>query len=47
MAKRMNWWKKFRGSLIGRSLEVILYAVLLVMICLYFTGNGTFVYEGF
>jgi hypothetical protein len=43
----MNWWKKFRGSLAGRSLEVILYAVLLVMICLYFTGNGTFVYEGF
>lgn len=31
----------------GRVIELIAYAVMLVLVCIYFTGNGAFIYETF
>jgi hypothetical protein len=43
----MKKWEMWKASPAGRVVEVVIYAVLLVLICLYFTGTGVFVYEGF
>lgn len=45
MAKRMNRFQKFRASTVGHIAEALFYAVLLILICLYFEGNGIFIYE--
>ena len=41
----------FLGTPTGQVLRgfaaAVLYAVLLVLICFYFSGNGAFIYEGF
>ena len=39
--------KSFLQTPVGRALEVIAYAVMLALVCIYFTGNGTFIYETF
>ena len=39
--------KAFLKTPLGRALEVIAYAVMLALVCIYFTGNGTFIYETF
>jgi hypothetical protein len=31
----------------GRALEVLFYAVLLLLIAVFFEGEGEFIYEGF
>ena len=47
MAKQTGRLKRFRESVIGQILEAVIYAGLLILVCFYFTGNGTFIYEGF
>lgn len=42
--KKIRW---FLGTPVGRVLEVIVYAVMLTLVCIYFTGNGAFIYETF
>jgi hypothetical protein len=42
MAGGMNLWKKFRGSMAGKVLEVLLYALMLILICIYAADSGTF-----
>ena len=39
--------KTFLRTPAGRVLEAIAYAVMLALVCIYFTGNGTFIYETF
>ena len=39
--------KSFLQTPVGRAMELIVYAVMLVLVCIYFTGNGTFIYETF
>ncbi len=42
--------KKCRALLktpVGQVVEVLFYAGLLMMVLIYFTGNGMFVYEAF
>lgn len=39
--------KSFLRTPVGRVLEVIAYAVMLALVCIYFTGNGVFIYETF
>jgi len=31
----------------GRILELVVYAVMLALVLIYFTGNGVFIYEAF
>ena len=31
----------------GRVMELIVYAIMLVLVCVYFTGSGEFIYEIF
>ena len=39
--------KAFLQTPVGRVLELTAYAVMLALVCIYFTGNGTFIYETF
>ena len=39
--------KAFQKTTPGRILELIVYAVMLILALIYFTGNGVFIYEAF
>ena len=39
--------KSFLQTPAGRALELIAYAVMLALVCIYFAGNGAFIYETF
>ena len=47
MAKQVNKLKKFRESTLGHVVEAVIYSALLLLVCIYFAGNGSFIYEGF
>ena len=47
MAGRNGKLSKFLESTAGHIVSAVLYAVMLVLVCMYFTGNGTFIYEAF
>ena len=47
MAALVKKWKAFRKTTVGRILELLVYAVMLALVMVYFTGNGVFIYEGF
>ncbi len=44
MDKCMNQWK---SKLPWRIAEVLAYALMLLAVLAFFTGNGEFIYEGF
>lgn len=37
--------KNFIKNNAGFYIEVIIYAIMLILICIYFEGNGQFIYE--
>lgn len=39
--------KTFLQTPLGRVIELIVYAIMLVLVCIYFTGHGVFIYEIF
>ena len=41
--KKNSFWK----TPVGRILELLAYAVMLLLVLIYFTGNGVFIYEAF
>ena len=47
MADIVKMAKLFLQTPLGRAMELIAYAVMLVLVCIYFTGNGVFIYEAF
>ena len=47
MADIVKKAKSFLQTPAGCIMELIVYAVMLVLVCIYFTGNGTFIYETF
>lgn len=47
MAGIVKKWKKFLQTTPGRILELFVYAVMLALVLIYFTGNGAFIYEAF
>ena len=47
MADIVKKAKAFLSTPVGRVIEVIAYAVMLALVCIYFTGNGAFIYETF
>lgn len=47
MAGIVKRWKFFLKTRPGRILELLAYAVMLGLVLIYFTGNGTFIYEAF
>ena len=47
MAGIVKKWKKFLQTKPGRVLELAAYAVMLALVMIWFTGNGTFIYEAF
>ncbi len=47
MAVFVKKWKSFLKTTPGRILELLVYAVMLVLVLIYFTGNGVFIYEAF
>ena len=47
MAEFVKKWKQFRKTAAGRVLELVVYAAMLILVLIYFTGNGVFIYEAF
>ena len=47
MAALLKKWKAFRKTTVSRVLELFVYAVMLALVLIYFTGNGVFIYEAF
>ncbi len=45
MAAKVNKWKAFLATPAGRVLEVLAYALMVILILIFFTGNGVFIYE--
>lgn len=46
MAKRIKkWYADFSASFTGQMLTALIYAIMLMLILIFFTGNGTFIYE--
>ncbi len=47
MAGFVKKWKAFRKTPLGRALEIPVYVIMLLLVLIYFTGNGVFIYEAF
>ena len=47
MAAFVKKWKAFRQTTVGRILELVVYAAMLALVLIHFTGNGVFIYEAF
>jgi len=47
VAALVKKWKAFRKTAAGRILELLVYAVMLALVLIYFTGNSVFIYEAF
>ena len=47
MADVVKKWKAFRKTTAGRILELVVYAAMLALVLIYFTGKGAFIYEAF
>ena len=47
MAGIVKKWKAFCKTPVWRILELLIYAVMLAFVLIYFTGNGVFIYEAF
>ena len=47
MAGFLKKAKKKLDTPLGRVLQAVVYAAMLALICVYFAGNGTFIYEAF
>ena len=45
MADVVKKARSFLRTPLGRVLEAVAYAVMLALVCSYFTGNGVFIYE--
>lgn len=45
MASFMKHIKTLKGTPGYRALELIIYALMLILVFIYFTGNGEFIYE--
>lgn len=47
MASFVKKWKAFQKTTVGQILQLVIYAAMLVLALIYFTGNGVFIYEAF
>lgn len=45
MDKFLKWWNQYRNTACGEIISAGIYAGMLILICMCFTGNGTFIYE--
>lgn len=43
----VNWMEKLKNSIPGRVAAVVIYALMILAVLSFFTGNGEFIYEGF
>ena len=47
MADLIKRLKSFLGTPTGQVLTAVVYAVMLLLMLMFFTGNGQFIYEAF
>ena len=47
MARKVKKLEAFRKTVLGRIVEAAVYAAMLYLALLYFTGSGMFLYEAF
>ena len=45
MAKFRKKIDRLRATVPGRIIETLIYAAMLILVMVYFTGNGVFIYE--
>lgn len=46
MARFIKKVNQCRQTPVGQVVEALLYAAMLTLVLIYFTGNGQFIYEG-
>jgi len=44
-AKLKAFWKKWENTVPGAILLAAVYAIMLLLVLMFFTGNGQFLYE--
>lgn len=47
MASIIAWLKKCADSPFGKAVEILVYVVMLLLVLIFFSGNGEFIYEAF
>ncbi len=47
MAALISWIKNLPDTTAGRAISVVAYAIMLILVLVFFTGHGSFIYEGF
>lgn len=47
MDRIIKKWKAFTATVPGQIVLICLYAVMIALVLIFFTGNGEFIYEGF
>lgn len=45
MAYFVKKWKAFQKTKPGKLFELVIYLIMMLLTIIYFTGNGTFIYE--
>lgn len=45
MVEKLKRLKNIVHNRFGAYIEVLIYAIMLILICIYFEGNGQFIYE--
>ncbi len=47
MAAIIDWIKKTASTPFGKVLEALVYALMILAVLMFFSGNGAFIYEAF
>lgn len=47
MAAVIDWLKKAVKTPVGTAVEILIYALMLLAVLMFFSGNGAFIYEAF
>ena len=47
MKELLKKYRRWRTGAFGQAVEAVVYAVMLLLLLMFFTGNGQFIYEGF
>ena len=47
MANFIERLRRLRGTLPGKALAAVAYAIMIILILIFFSGHGEFIYETF
>ena len=47
MAAVIDWLRKAVAIPLGQAVKILIYALMLLAVLMFFSGNGEFIYEAF